>query len=190
MSDFKETIAAHLSSAARAEATQRGLELLRIDVRGTQHNPVIQVIVDGAKLVSIDDCEVISHALHALIEADQEIAEGFRLDVMSPGIEEPMMHDWQFEKNRNRLVEVHYRDSGATHTLHGRLHDFSAETITLEPVIHGTSHKKPKTKVLADDLSGSTVTILPDEQVYAPTVELVVIPRNEIERALALPDFG
>ncbi len=184
--DFKHDITLHLQPFAEAAATKRSLNLLRITVRGSQHNPVIEVTIDGARLVSIEDCETISRELHDAIESKGKISENFRLDVMSPGLEEPIVEDWQFEKSLNRLVEIHYRDQGETHTVHGKLREFTKEHISFEPLLKaGKAVKKVVMQVIPEPLE-----IQADEQVYDESVALVLIARSEIEKLAALPDFS
>jgi ribosome maturation factor RimP len=155
-------------------------------VRGSQHNPVIEVTIDGPKLVTIEDCEVISRELHEAIESKGKISENFRLDVMSPGLEEPIIESWQFEKSLNRLVEIQYRDSGETHTVHGRLREFTAEHIAFEPILKA---KKASKKMETAELPAA-IEVKEDEQVYDESVALVMIVRSEIEKLVALPDFS
>src|ERR1035437_7579698 len=68
---FKEKIASALNAKASELARERGLHLLRIDVRGTEQNPVIEVLLDGDRLVAVADCEIVSRDLAAVIEADK-----------------------------------------------------------------------------------------------------------------------
>ncbi len=188
--DFRHEISSHLEPFAVEASRKRGLHMLRISVRGTQHNPVIEVIIDGARLVSIEDCEIVSRELNDAIESKGKISENFRLDVMSPGLEEPIVEPWQFEKNLDRLVEVHYRDTGETHTVHGRLREFTEENIAIEPTLKtGKVARKGLMKALETELV-APIPIKPDEQLYDDSVELVLIARSEIEKLVALPDFS
>ena len=134
MSDlnFKQRILETLTREAARLAEARGLYLLRIVVRGAEQNPVIEVLLDGARQVTIDDCESVSRDLTALIETGTQVKGNYRLDVLSPGVEEPLVYDWQFERNLGRMLEVQLTDEGSTTTQRGRLKAYGAGSITLE----------------------------------------------------------
>jgi ribosome maturation factor RimP len=184
---FKNTIVNALESKAAQFADRRGLNLLRIDVRGAAAAPVIEVLLDGNRLVSIDDCEVVSKELNDAIESDSLVKGNYRLDVMSPGMDEPLVHDWQFERSIGRLVEVHYEDQGEHHTLHGHLRESGPKEIAIEPIhIKGAKPQRQKQVVTED----GPVDLKPDEQIYDDPVALVKVARSHIKKVLVQPEFG
>ena len=182
---FKTEIATTLEKPTESLANDRGLNLLRINIRGTAASPVIEVLLDGERAVSLDDCETVSRELSSLIDTKSLVKGNYRLDVMSPGIDEPLEKDWQFQRNLGRLVEVQYRDGGDHHTIHGHLRNYTIEDIGIEP-IH-TKSNKPKKKVTTED--GESVTLERDEQLYDTDVELVRIERKHVLKAVVQPDF-
>src|SRR2546425_372810 len=102
----KERIVQSLEGKARSFARDRGLYLLRIDVRGWERQRVIGVLLDGERAVAVADCEAVSKDLNAAIDAGNLVKGNYRLDVMSPGMDEPLTQDWQFKRSLGRLVEV------------------------------------------------------------------------------------
>jgi ribosome maturation factor RimP len=184
---FKSDIATSLEKPATKLAKARGLHLLRINVRGSASTPVIEVLLDGDRLVSIDDCTDISHELTSLIDSEKLVKGNYRLDVMSPGIDEPLVEDWQFQRNIGRLVEVHYQDAGEHHTLHGHLCAFDAKEIAIKPIhIHSRIPAKPKIVTTED----GPVELQRDEQLYDDPVEVVDIDRKHLKKVVVQPDFG
>ena len=184
---FRENIAKTLEEPATSLANARGLHVLRIQVRGTESIPVIEVLLDGDRLVTIYDCETVSRDLTSAIEEDKLVKGNYRIDVMSPGLEEPIFEDWQFHRTVNHLVEVHYEDKGEHQTLHGHLHSFSGKEIEIEP-IHVKSNKPahPK-KVITEE---GPVVLQSDEQIYDAPVTLVKIERKHLKKVVAQPEFG
>ncbi len=184
---FKSVIADTLEKPASKLASAIGLHLLRINVRGAVSTPVIEVLLDGDRLVTIEDCTNVSKELDSLIESEKLVKGNYRLDVMSPGIEEPLVEDWQFARNIGRSVEVHYQDKDEHHTLHGHLRTCDAKEIGIEP-IHVRSAKpvRPRTVATEDGL----VELQRDEQLYNDPVELVKIERKHLQRVVVQPDFG
>ncbi len=178
---FKNKITEAIHDKAARFAEDRGLHLLRIQVRGTPEYPVLEILLDGERSVMVEDCEAVSRDLTAAIDTNGLVKGNYRLDVMSPGLEEPLAHDWQFHRSLNRLVEVHYEDSGEHHTLHGRLREYSEMEIVIEPIhVKGKKPTAPKPVATAD----GTVTLQPDEQLYVNPVALVKIERAHLTKVM------
>ena len=181
--DFATKIEESLHHPSAKEADALGLHLLRINVRGAQHTPVIEIIIDGSRDVSIEDCSTISRNVNAAIELGSLVKGNFRLDVMSPGLEEPLTYEWQLKKYLNRLVEAHYTDGEETHTVHGYLREFSELGLSIEPFDHA-KRRKPRS------ISPSEIPASKDEQVYEKSVELVVLDRKTVTKLVAVAVFS
>jgi len=116
-----------LTHVATENAHQRGLELLRIGIRGTRSRPVIEVILDGERQVSIEDCEKVSKALQTHLDEKIGAETNYRLDVLSPGTDEPLVYPYQYKRSVGRKIEVQLEDGSKT----GRLKEVSELGITL-----------------------------------------------------------
>ena len=184
---FKTKITDILDKPAEKLASARGLHVLRIQVRGTESIPVIELLLDGDRLVSIDDCESVSRDLTTLIDDGSLVKGNYRLDVMSPGLEEPIVQDWQFHRSVGHLVEAHYEDHGEHHTVHGHLCAYSAKEIEIVP-IHVKANKPTHPKAVITD--EGPVTLQTDEQLYVAPVALVKIERKHLKKVMAQPEFG
>jgi ribosome maturation factor RimP len=185
MAAFQEKIVSTLSPKASKLAEGRGLHLLRIQVRGAEHTPVIEVLLDGERQVSIEDCESVSRDLTTWVDAEQNVKGNYRLDVMSPGLEEPLEEDYQFTRSIGRLVEVHYRDGEESHTLHGHLRESNGREIAIEPIHVATPKKHSKTVVTEDGM----IELEKDEQIYDKPVELVKIDRSHVTKVIVQPEM-
>ncbi|MBV9656075.1 MAG: ribosome maturation factor RimP [Acetobacteraceae bacterium] len=75
-----------------------GFELVRVAVMGSRDRPTVQVMADRADghLISVEDCETISHAIGALLDVEDPIAGAWNLEVSSAGIDRPLSRakDW------------------------------------------------------------------------------------------------
>ena len=184
---FKTTISDILTKPAARLAQARGLHLLRIQVRGTESAPVIEVMLDGNRAITIDDCETVSKEMSSEIDSVKLVKGNYRLDVMSPGLEEPLVEDWQFERSLGRLVEAQYREDAEHHTVHGHLRTYTEKEIAIEPV----HVKKPKilkpNRVTTDS---GPIAFEKDEQLYDEPVELVRIDRKHLVKVIAQPEFA
>lgn len=154
-----------LSEIAGNAAEELGLVLLRLTARGTPSRAIIEVTLDGSKLVSIDDCQTVSRKLNEAIEAESIVSGNFRLDVLSPGLDEPLVDDYQFQRTVGHLVEVSFEEEEKKKSVTGTLNGISPENITLI---------KRQTKRGQKNEKGEEITI----------------KRSNILTAFARPDFG
>lgn len=101
---------ASLTKFAESASAERGLEALHINVRGTRSRPIIEIVLDGVKDVQVADCEYVSRSVQANLDAmfNQEV--NYRLDVTSPGTDEPLNHNYQFTRNIGRNIEITLQD--------------------------------------------------------------------------------
>ncbi len=74
-----------------------GFELVRIAVLGRER-PTVQIMADRAdgRLIAVEDCEAISHAVSAVMDVDDPIPGAWNLEVSSAGIDRPLtrIRDW------------------------------------------------------------------------------------------------
>lgn len=154
-----------LREIAAKAAGGLGLQILRLTARGTPSRAIIEVTLDGPKLVAIGDCEIVSRALNEAIEAESLVGGNFRLDVLSPGLDEPIVQDYQFQKTIGHLVEISFDDGGKKQIVTGMLNSFTSDDISVTRRQSKRSGKSEK---------GEEVHVL----------------RAQIITAFARPDFG
>jgi ribosome maturation factor RimP len=74
-----------------------GYELVRVAVLG-RDRPTVQIMADRADgaLISVADCEAITHAVGAVLDVDDPIPGAWTLEVSSAGIDRPLtrVKDW------------------------------------------------------------------------------------------------
>ena len=77
-----------------------GYELVRVAVQGREA-PTVQIMADRAdgRLIGVEDCEAISHAVGAVLDVDDPIPGAWTLEVSSAGIDRPLTR----EKDWNRF---------------------------------------------------------------------------------------
>ncbi|NJL88191.1 MAG: ribosome maturation factor RimP [Leptolyngbyaceae cyanobacterium SM1_1_3] len=74
--------------------TNQSPPILRVDVRNPQHD------------TGLDDCERMSTALEAALDATDVIPDAYVLEVSSPGVSEQLCSDRDFSAFKGFLVEV------------------------------------------------------------------------------------
>lgn len=92
-----------------------GYELVRVAVLGTKR-PTVQIMAeraDGAGM-SVDDCEMVSHAIGAVIDVEDPMPGDWVLEVSSPGIDRPLTRrrDWNRFSGHRARVELEVPQDG------------------------------------------------------------------------------
>ena len=113
-----------------AEACNGALvTLVEADLFRAGKRKVLRLFIDKPDGVSIDDCSNVSRRLSDSLDSEPDIIEGaYTLEVSSPGLDRPLKSDFDFERNRGRLLRV-TRSTGKP--VSGKLVDFDAESLTL-----------------------------------------------------------
>ena len=91
-----------------------GAHVIDLVLRGDPRRPVVEVFVDAEGAVTTDLCGEISRRIAAGIDAGGFLAESYRLEVSSPGIDRPLQHQWQYPKHIGRDVCVKVQPEGGT----------------------------------------------------------------------------
>jgi ribosome maturation factor RimP len=104
--------------------------LIDIILRGTEHNRVIEVFIDGEKDISADDCAIVSRKIESELNALLAKHPNYRLDVSSPGIDRPLKFLRQYAKHINRKFEVSYRSGEEFKKLSGKFTAIEGDLLT------------------------------------------------------------
>ncbi len=92
-----EGLEARIAASILPTLGQLGYELVRVQVSGKER-PVVQIMADRADEATfrVEDCEVISHAVGAVLDVEDPIRSEWSLEVSSAGIDRPLtrVKDW------------------------------------------------------------------------------------------------
>jgi len=72
--------------------TGLGYELVELELGQSGHRPLVRVFIDrhDGEPVGLDDCERVSHAVEAVLDAEDPIQGAYQLEVSSPGFDRPL----------------------------------------------------------------------------------------------------
>ena len=99
-------IAAAVQQVVDDAVTQAGFELFALTGGGTRNRPLLEVRIDrpdGTK-VTIEDCAAVSRAIEAVLDGSGLVAETYRLEVSSPGMDRPLRHAADGAREGGRLA--------------------------------------------------------------------------------------
>ena len=104
-----------------------GYELVDIEYKTLYGDKHLIVYIASDKGVSLDDCETVSNALDAPLDAlDPTASAPYCLDVSSPGLDRPFKTQRDFERNYGTAVEIKQK------TIIGTLTERTADEVTVE----------------------------------------------------------
>ena len=120
-------------------------DMFLVDLRVKPTNN-IKLFIDADNGLPIERCIRVNRALYKKIEEAGLFPDGdFSLEVSSPGVDEPLKSNRQYQKNRDRLVEVLLQDGSR---LEGFLKAVSDDNITIESTEGKGKKAVQKTTVL------------------------------------------
>jgi len=111
---------------------QLGVELYdaQWDARGRTR--VLRLLIDKPDGVGLDDCERVSHAVSAVLDAYDPIEDAYELEVSSPGAERPLRTEEDLRRALGRRVNVRFRQGEDEAVQEGRLLEISDDSVVVE----------------------------------------------------------
>jgi len=123
-----------ISELSERAATGTGVEIVEVQVRGAGKARLLRLYIDKPAGVTHGDCELISERLGKLLdEEDAILAEGYTLEVSSPGVERKLSRPRDFERVVGQKIRLAIREpiEGQTR-FEGKLAEFAAGTLQVE----------------------------------------------------------
>ncbi len=111
---------ARMREVALECATRPGVYVLDAAVHPHKRAVHVDVTVDTDEGITLDACAAISRGIAEALEREFPDVS-FELQVGSPGIDTPLVHEWQFRKNVGRRLRLTVEDPDAVRTYELRL---------------------------------------------------------------------
>ena len=136
---------------------QNDEDIFLVEVKVNPGND-IRVFLDADSGITIEKCIRINRALYKQIEEDSLFPNGdFALEVSSPGVDEPLKLQRQFQRNIGRRVEVMLNDETRKH---GKLTSVNDDGISIEETIgKGKKALTKKTTILFNQIRHTKVLV-------------------------------
>lgn len=117
------------------EFARSGYEIEDVSIDAGVRPPCVRVVIDGDVPVDLDTAARLSRSASDLLDAldaggadAQAHAQGYVLEVTSPGVDRPLTAGKHFRRARGRKVEVHLTDAG---TVTGRIAAVAGDAVDL-----------------------------------------------------------
>ena len=117
-----------IAELLRPSLTHLGVDLVDVHWSGRGRGAVLRVVIDRSGGVTLDDCERVSNAASAVLDAHDPIDSTYRLEVSSPGAERPLrtVDDWRGALGRR--VNLRLRSGDGERIVEGTLLALSLDT--------------------------------------------------------------
>ncbi len=83
-----------------------GLQLLELELGGEAAGRALRIYVDGPDGVSLGECESISRQVGDALDVEDVIAQRYRLEVSSPGLDRKLKYAREFELFAGRKAKL------------------------------------------------------------------------------------
>ena len=110
-----------ISSLLQPSLRHLGVDLVDVQWSGKGPGAVLRLVIDRPRGVTLDDCERVSNAASAVLDAYDPIDAAYRLEVTSPGAERPLTRREDWTAALGRKVNVRLRSGDSETVLEGRL---------------------------------------------------------------------
>jgi ribosome maturation factor RimP len=119
-----------------------GYELSDLEVKVGSNGGIVRVFIDHPNGIGIEDCEKVSHALSALLDVEDPLADHYDLEVSSPGWNRKLTKVEHFQRFAGETVKVEMRfPIEGRKRFRGTLVSSDDENIVVD--VDGVSHSLP-----------------------------------------------
>jgi ribosome maturation factor RimP len=124
---------ARITELVLPSLTQCGVELYGAEWVGQNTPPTLRLLIEKPGGVNLDDCEQVSHAVAAVLDAHDPISSAYTLEVSSPGAERPLFEREQWLRALGLRVNVRFRSGDDADTVvEGRLLAVGEDALEVE----------------------------------------------------------
>jgi ribosome maturation factor RimP len=159
---MKNEMTQQIAELVRPSLAHLGVELVGIQWSGLGRGAVLRLVIDREGGATLDDCERVSKAAGAVLDAYDPIDSQYRLEVSSPGEERPLrsLDDWR--NALGRRVNVRLRSGDGERVVEGRLVSVSSGRDAAGGAAEIETRDKRRTRlesVALDDLIAARIVV-------------------------------
>ena len=96
-----------ITEIAEEVGRRAGIEIVELDLLGGGRARVLRIYIDKPEGVTHADCEMISHQVGAVLDAEDVVpGESYTLEVSSPGVERKLTKPADFERFAGQRAKI------------------------------------------------------------------------------------
>lgn len=137
----KKEVETYVAQIAASLLPGTGLTLVDVEyVREKEW--YLRVYIDKPTGIGIDDCQMVSEKITAVLDRDQKLQDKFNLEVSSPGIDRPLKSDRDLQANYGKKIDlVFYAPWNGLKKLTAILENHTPEQLLVRKIIKGKTFK-------------------------------------------------
>ena len=102
----KFSITERVEKIAAGVAEEAGLELVHVELVGSERKPIIRIFIDKPGGVTLEDCSTTSRSVEKILDEEDFIPSAYLLEVSSPGLERGLYNLNDFQKFIGETAKV------------------------------------------------------------------------------------
>lgn len=119
-----------------------GYELADLELKTGGRDGIVRLFIDKADGVGIEDCEIVSRYVSAILDVEDPVQGNYSLEVSSPGLDRTLTKPAHFRRFMGQDVRVKLRfPLAGRRNFRGALKSADEEKIEVE--VDGESHSLP-----------------------------------------------
>jgi ribosome maturation factor RimP len=131
----------HVQELADRVATDHGVEVLELALKGQGRGRLLSVVLDAEEPVEADVVELVSKDLSRALDEADPVAGSYTLEVSTPGLSRPLLTRRDFRRQRGHEVSIARAavsdaaegdPDAATSSVQGTVVDVDDEAVVLE----------------------------------------------------------
>jgi len=112
-----------------------GYELLGVEYAPSGKHSILRLYIDSEEGIGVDDCEIVSRQVSAIMDVEDPISGQYNLEVSSPGIERPLFVAEHYRRFLGHDVRLRtYRPIEGRRNFTGAIGSVSEKSNSLELV--------------------------------------------------------
>ena len=84
--------------------------MVLMNILEDRRGQLVRVVVDGERPVTIMETAELVRKIKASEDMISEYPTGVRLEVTTPGLDQPLKEPFQFRKNKSRILDIVFKD--------------------------------------------------------------------------------
>ncbi len=102
-----------------------------LDLSVNSGRDYVRIVIDSEDNVTLSDTTILSRKLKLLEEFNDQLAEFYRLEISTPGIDRALEFPFQYRKNIDRKINIKTLKNGNQKTLKGKIIKASDEYVSV-----------------------------------------------------------
>ena len=124
---------AKLNELLQPLVEQLGYEFVGLRYMNNPGQSVLRIYIDQPEGVGLEDCEVVSREVAALLDVEDPISGHYTLEISSPGLDRPLFTPAQYERFLGEQVQVSlFAPEQGRRKFKGRIAAVDENTVSVE----------------------------------------------------------